>query len=75
MLSTPFEVVQEIWATYISAEDAMEQKKSGGKSKRQKGGSFQTVSGESTIFLRCSKYSLKEIDKVVFHLSLSLRYK
>ena len=38
-------VVQEIWSTYISAEDAMEQKKSGGKNKRQKGGSFQTVSG------------------------------
>ena len=36
--------LQEIWATYISAEDAMDQKKSGGKGKRSKGGSFQTVS-------------------------------
>ena len=36
--------LQEIWSTYISAEDAMDNKKAGGKGKRQKGGSFQTVS-------------------------------
>ena len=34
----------EIWATYVSADDAAEQKKAGGKGKRSKGGSFQTVS-------------------------------
>ena len=37
-------VMNEVWSTYVSAEDAMEAKKSGGKGKRQKGGSFQTVS-------------------------------
>ena len=37
-------VVNDVWSLYVSAEDAMEQKKSGGKAKRQKGGSFQTVS-------------------------------
>ena len=38
-------VCQEIWASYVSAEDAAAAAKSGGKGgKRQKGGSFQTVS-------------------------------
>ena len=41
------QVLKDIWSTYISAEDAAEMaKKSGGGKggKRQKGGSFQTVS-------------------------------
>ena len=37
-------VMREIWADYMSAEDAASQKSSGGKQKRSKGGSFQTVS-------------------------------
>merc|ERR1711990_240813 len=38
-------VCQEVWASYVSAEDAAAAAKSGGKGgKRQKGGSFQTVS-------------------------------
>merc|ERR1712226_1569872 len=36
-------VMAEIWSTYISADDDAP-KKAGGKGKRQKGGSFQTVS-------------------------------
>ena len=36
----------DIWSTYISSDDAADAKKTGGaKTKRQKGGSFQTVSG------------------------------
>merc|ERR1719262_1133850 len=34
----------EIWSTYISADDDAPKKAGGGKGKRQKGGSFQTVS-------------------------------
>ena len=36
--------LQEIWSTYVSADEAADQKKAGGKGKRSKGGSFQTVS-------------------------------
>merc|ERR1712235_66527 len=40
------DVLRDIWSTYVSAEDAAEaaKKSAGGKGKRQKGGSFQTVS-------------------------------
>merc|ERR1711962_1029854 len=40
------DVLRDIWSTYISADDAAEaaKKSAGGKGKRQKGGSFQTVS-------------------------------
>ena len=39
------DVLRDIWSTYVSADDAAEAaKKSAGKGKRQKGGSFQTVS-------------------------------
>merc|ERR1711868_326396 len=40
------DVLRDIWSTYVSADDAAEaaKKSSGGKGKRQKGGSFQTVS-------------------------------
>merc|ERR1712235_119470 len=40
------DVLRDIWSTYVSAEDAAKaaKKSAGGKGKRQKGGSFQTVS-------------------------------
>ena len=40
------DVLRDIWSTYVSADDAAEaaKKSAGGKGKRQKGGSFQTVS-------------------------------
>merc|ERR1719204_2249414 len=40
------DVLRDIWASYVSADDAAEaaKKSAGGKGKRQKGGSFQTVS-------------------------------
>merc|ERR1712142_848435 len=40
------DVLRDIWASYVSADDAAEaaKKAAGGKGKRQKGGSFQTVS-------------------------------
>ena len=39
------DVLRDIWSTYVSADDAAEAaKKSAEKGKRQKGGSFQTVS-------------------------------
>ena len=39
------DVLRDNWASYVSADDAAEAaKKGGGKGKRQKGGSFQTVS-------------------------------
>ena len=40
------DVLRDIWSTYVSADDAADaaKKSAGGKGKRQKGGSFQTVS-------------------------------